>query len=69
MKYKAAVFDMDGTILDTVGDLTDAINHTLGVLEIPGTVSYEDAKFMFGSGVRVALIRGSLTVRTLITES
>ena len=57
MKYKAAIFDMDGTILDTVGDLTDAINHTLGVLEIPGTVSYEDAKFMFGSGVRVALIR------------
>jgi len=57
MKYKAAVFDMDGTILDTVGDLTDAINHTLETLGLSGTVSYEDAKFMFGSGVRVALIR------------
>lgn len=65
MKYRAAIFDMDGTILDTVGDLTDAINYTLGTLGLSGTISYEDAKFMFGSGVRVALIRAVALIRGL----
>ena len=29
MKYEAILFDMDGTILDTLEDLTDAVNHVL----------------------------------------
>jgi len=29
MKYQAILFDMDGTVLDSRDDLTDAINHTL----------------------------------------
>ncbi len=57
MKYKAAVFDMDGTVLDTVGDLTDAINHTMKQLGYRGDFTDEDAKLFFGSGVRVALTR------------
>ena len=29
MKYSLAVFDMDGTILDTLDDLTDTLNMSL----------------------------------------
>ena len=29
MKYKIAIFDMDGTILNTLDDLADSMNHCL----------------------------------------
>ena len=29
MKYKLAIFDLDGTILNTLQDLTDAVNYVL----------------------------------------
>ena len=31
---KAAVFDMDGTILNTIGDLTDSLNYALVELSL-----------------------------------
>ena len=57
MRYKAAIFDMDGTVLDTAGDLTDAINHALGLLGYRNDFTVEDSKFFFGSGIKVALTR------------
>ena len=31
MAYKAAIFDMDGTILNTLDDLTDALDYSLSL--------------------------------------
>ncbi len=56
-KYRAAIFDMDGTTLDTVGDLLDAVHHTMKTLGLKEDFSEEDAKLFFGSGVTVALKR------------
>ena len=34
-RFKAVVFDMDGTILDTLTDLADSVNHCLGLYGYP----------------------------------
>ena len=34
-KYKFAVFDLDGTLLDTLDDLTAAVNHALKKYNLP----------------------------------
>lgn len=35
MKYKAVLYDMDGTVLDTLSDLTDAVNFSLARFGYP----------------------------------
>ena len=35
MKYRLAVFDLDGTILDTLEDLADSTNSALAVNGLP----------------------------------
>ena len=47
--FKAAVFDMDGTILDTLTDLTDSVNHCLGLYGCP-PVSREETAAALGNG-------------------
>lgn len=58
MKYKAVLFDMDGTILDTIDDLRDAVNHTLTAHGYPccDTQTVRDAT---GNGAK-ELIAGCL---------
>ena len=34
-RYRAVIFDLDGTLLDTLGDLTDAVNHTMREFGFP----------------------------------
>jgi phosphoglycolate phosphatase len=50
MKFKAVLFDLDGTLLDTIEDLTDSMNAALGRLGFPGHSS-EACKQLVGEGV------------------
>lgn len=49
-KYEAIVFDMDGTLLDTLEDLTDATNYALGEMGMPKRTIAEVRTFV-GNGV------------------
>jgi len=46
---KAIIFDLDGTLADTLDDLTDAYNHGLKELHLPGHTK-EQYKMMVGTG-------------------
>lgn len=54
---RAAIFDMDGTILDTVADLTAAMNFALRETGHRCDFTGADTRFFFGSGAKVAVRR------------
>ena len=57
-KYHTVLFDMDGTILDTLDDLTDSVNHTLREMGYPERTR-EEVRAYLGYGSR-RLIERSL---------
>lgn len=52
------IFDLDGTLLNTLEDLADAVNHALRQHHLP-THSYEAVRLMVGNGVRNLVLRGA----------
>lgn len=48
--YQTVIFDLDGTLLDTLDDLTDAVNHALLRFSIP-TRSKEEIRSFVGNGI------------------
>lgn len=50
MKYELAIFDLDGTILNTLQDLADSCNHVLKKFQLPRHTEQE-IRFMVGNGI------------------
>lgn len=57
MAYKAAIFDLDGTILDTLQDLANSLNHALTVNGFPAR-TVDQVRSFVGNGVRMLVRRG-----------
>lgn len=51
MKYKAVIFDLDGTLVNSLEDIANAMNKVLQDLNYP-THSYKDYQYFIGSGLR-----------------
>ena len=49
MQYQAVLFDMDGTVLDTLEDLYDSLNYTFTRFSLP-PVSRKQVRAMLGNG-------------------
>ena len=50
MKYKAVIFDMDGTLLDTLKGITDSVNLAFEQLGYSVRHDYKTAKHFIGAG-------------------
>ena len=53
---KAIIFDMDGTILDTIGDIRNSINHALELMGMP-THDADKVKMAVSSAARIFITR------------
>lgn len=51
MKFKGIIFDLDGTLVNSLEDISDAMNSVLTGLNYP-THTYETYQYFIGSGLR-----------------
>ncbi len=58
MSYQVAVFDLDGTLLNTLGDLTAAVNHAMSLHGFPHRSEAEVCSFI-GDGVAMLIRRAA----------
>ena len=58
MKYQLVIFDLDGTILDTLGELTIAFNHALTLSGLD-PIDKSTMRSRVGNGARM-LVRRSI---------
>ena len=56
MKLKAVIFDLDGTILDTLGDLSNSVNFALQQNSLP-LRSIDEVRAFVGNGIRLLIER------------
>lgn len=49
MKYKLVIFDLDGTLLDTLEDIHDSLNHTLRLFGLP-KLTLDEVRARLGNG-------------------
>ena len=58
MRYTTVLFDLDGTLLNTIDDLTDAVNRTLARFDLPQRTRGEVRSFV-GNGARLLMERAA----------
>ena len=51
MKYNTVIFDLDGTLLNTLEDLADSTNFALESFGYP-TRTYEEVRTFVGNGIK-----------------
>ena len=56
MTYKAVIFDLDGTLVNSIEDLADCMNTVLQSYKYP-THNYDAYKHFVGSGIRSLVIK------------
>ena len=56
MKYKGVIFDLDGTLLDTLEDLTDSVNRVLAARGFP-THTVDEYRYFIGDGTAMLITR------------
>ena len=59
---RAVIFDLDGTLVASAGEIADALNAALGELNLP-ELSRDDVASMVGRGVRVLVERALAKLR------
>ena len=56
MKYSCILFDLDGTLLDTIDDLADAVNYAMKKYDLP-VWSVDDVRSFVGNGLENLMTR------------
>ena len=56
MKYDTFIFDLDGTLLNTIDDLTDSLNYALKKNNL-NEYKVDEVKYFVGSGIKVMIER------------
>jgi len=55
-RFKAVIFDLDGTLLDSIADLADSMNNVMQKMGLP-VYGIEEYKLMVGYGIRDLVLR------------
>lgn len=56
MRYRLVIFDLDGTLLNTLEDLADSVNYALSVCGFPKR-TIEEVRCFVGNGIRLLIER------------
>ena len=62
---KLVIFDLDGTLLNTIADLAHSTNYALNKLGYP-THDVEKYNFMVGNGINKLFERALFTMQTIV---
>ena len=63
-----AIFDLDGTLVNTAADLVSSLNHTIAVAGL-APVTYDDLTHLVGQGARVMIKRAFALRQTELPEA